>query len=147
MGLNSKAVEARERKQAIKKEAQTKAEKEAEDRLWQDDDKTLAKKKQRKEEEDRKRAEAAKRKAEAKALLDEEMSSIRTQGKQSMSKVNRMQIQEEIEKRNKNVELVNAPKIPAKVVVAEPILEENLNRAMADTIVATNVDQALAALR
>lgn len=147
MGLNSKAVEARERKQAIKKEAMTKAEKEAEDRLWQDDDKTLAKKKQRKEEEERKRAEAAKRKAEAKALLDEEMSSIRTQGKQTMSKVNRLQIQEEIEKRNKNIELINAPKLPAKVVVAEPILEENLNRALADTVVATNVDQALAALR
>lgn len=145
MGLNSKAVEARERKQAIKLSTQEKAEREAEDKLWQDDNKTLAKKLQRKEEEDRKRAEAAKRKAEAKELLDQEMSSIRTQGKPSIQKVNRMQIQEELEKKNRNI---NASKPqPIKAIIPEPQIEENLNRALANTIVATNVDQALSALR
>lgn len=48
MGINSKAVEARERKSAEKKAQNEKKVKEAEDRLWQDDDKHLAKKQSRK---------------------------------------------------------------------------------------------------
>ncbi|KAH8291807.1 hypothetical protein KR054_000789 [Drosophila jambulina] len=148
MGINSKAVEARERKEATKKATQDKKAKEAEDRLWRDDDKNLAKKQQRKDEEERKKAEAAKRKAEAKALLDQEMSSINTQRKQPLAKINRQQILEEMEKKQRVIEAINEANKPAatRVVVQNNVVEENLNRSMADTDVATNIDEALVVL-
>ncbi|XP_067630695.1 coiled-coil domain-containing protein 124 [Eurosta solidaginis] len=148
MGINSKAVEARERKQADKQAKNAKAAKEAEDRLWQDNDRNLAKKQQRKEEEEKKRAEAVRRKAEAKALLDQEMSSIKTQGKLPLAKIHRQQILEELEKKQRAIDAINAakPQAGARVVLPEPIIEENLNRVMAEVEVATNVDQALAVL-
>ncbi|XP_020817602.1 coiled-coil domain-containing protein 124 [Drosophila serrata] len=148
MGINSKAVEARERKEATKKATQDKKAKEAEDRLWRDDDKNLAKKQQRKDEEERKKAEAAKRKAEAKALLDQEMSSINTQRKQPLAKINRQQILEEMEKKQRVIEAINEANKPAatRVVVQSNVVEENLNRSMADTDVATNIDEALVVL-
>lgn len=70
MVTNSKAVEARERKQAVKQAKTERAAKEAEDRLWTDNDKSLAKKQQRREEEERKRAEAIRRKTEAKVFVE-----------------------------------------------------------------------------
>ncbi|KAH8337206.1 coiled-coil domain-containing protein 124 [Drosophila kikkawai] len=148
MGINSKAVEARERKEATKKATQDKKAKEAEDRLWHDDDKNLAKKQQRKDEEERKKADAAKRKAEAKALLDQEMSSINTQRKQPLAKINRQQILEEMEKKQRVIEAINEANKPAatRVVVQNNVVEENLNRSMADTDVATNIDEALVVL-
>lgn len=45
MGENSKAVEARERKQQAKKATAAKGAQAKDDKLWQDDDKNLAKKK------------------------------------------------------------------------------------------------------
>lgn len=148
MGINSKAVEARERKDATKKATQEKKAREAEDRLWKDDDKNLAKKQQRKEEEERKKAEALRRKAESKALLDQEMSSINTQRKQPLAKINRQQILEEMEKKQRVIDAINEANKPAatRVVVQSPIVEENLNRSLADTDVATNIDQALVVL-
>ncbi|EDW55429.1 coiled-coil domain-containing protein 124 [Drosophila sechellia] len=147
MGINSKAVEARERKEATKKATQEKKSKEAEDRLWRDDDKNLAKKQQRKDEEERKRAEAAKRKAEAKALLDQEMSSINTQRKQPLAKINRQMILEEMEKKQRVIEAINEANKPmAARVVVQNHIEENLNRSMADTDVASNIDEALVLL-
>ncbi|XP_037819352.1 coiled-coil domain-containing protein 124 [Lucilia sericata] len=148
MGMNSKAVEARERKAAIKKATQEKATKEAEDRLWKDDDKTLARKQQKREEDERKKAEAAKRKAEAKALLDQEMNSIKTQGKQPLAKINRQQILEEMEKKQRAIDAINAANkpLPPRVVVQNDYIEENLNRSMADVEVATGIEQAIAVL-
>ncbi|XP_073820174.1 coiled-coil domain-containing protein 124 [Musca autumnalis] len=147
MGINSKAVEARERKAAAKQATQSKLAKEAEERLWKDDDKTLAKKQQKREEEERKRAEAARRKAEAKALLDQEMNSIKTQGKQPLAKISRQQVLEEMEKKQKALDAIAAANKPqARVVVQTNYIEENLNRAMADVEVASTVDQALAVL-
>ncbi|XP_013109003.1 coiled-coil domain-containing protein 124 [Stomoxys calcitrans] len=147
MGMNSKAVEARERKAAVKQATQSKMAKEAEDRLWQDDDKGLARKQQKREEEERKRAEAAKRKAEAKALLDREMDSIKTQGKQPLAKINRQQVLEEMEKKQRALEAMSAAKQNQnRVVVQTDYIEENLNRTMADVEVAATVEQALAVL-
>ncbi|KAL7728021.1 hypothetical protein ACLKA6_018944 [Drosophila palustris] len=148
MGINSKAAEARDRKDATKKAAQERIAKEAEERLWHDDDKTLAKKQQRREEEERKKAEAARRKAEAKALLDEETSSIITQRKQPLAKINRQQILSELEKKQRVLEAINEAKKPppTRVVVQQEDVEENLNRSLADSTVATNVDEALAVL-
>lgn len=149
MGMNSKAVEARERKAAVKKATQEKAAREAEDRIWQDDDKTLARKQQKREEDERKKAEAARRKAEARALLDQEMSSIKTQGKQPLAKINRQQILEEMEKKQKAIDAINAANKPlsSRVIVQNDQIEENLNRTMADVEVATGIEQAIAVLR
>ncbi|XP_034487892.1 coiled-coil domain-containing protein 124 [Drosophila innubila] len=148
MGINSKAAEARDRKDASKKANQERSAKEAEDRLWQDDDKNLAKKQQRREEEERKKAEAARRKAESKALLDEETSSIVTQRKQPLAKINRQQILSELEKKQRVIDAINEANKPAptRVVVQPEIIEENINRSLVDTNVASNVDQALAVL-
>ncbi|XP_005190972.1 coiled-coil domain-containing protein 124 [Musca domestica] len=147
MGINSKAVEARERKAAAKQATQSKLAKEAEDLLWKDDDKTLAKKQQKREEEERKRAEAARRKAEAKALLDQEMNSIKTQGKQPLAKISRQQVLEEMEKKQRALDAIAAANKPQpRVVVQTNYIEENLNRSMADVEVASTVDQALAVL-
>lgn len=149
MGINSKAAEARERKDATKKANQERVAREAEDRLWHDDDKSLAKKQQRREEEERKRAEAARRKAESKALLDQELNSINTQRKQPLAKINRQQILEEMEKKQRVMDAINEANkpAPARVVVQHATIEENLNRSLADTNIATNVDEALAVLR
>lgn len=147
--MNSKAVEARDRKDANKKAIQERKAKEAEDRLWHDDDKNLAKKQQRREEEEKKRAEAARRKAESKALLDQELSSINTQRKQPLAKINRQQIIEELEKKQRVMDAINEANKPLapRVVLQHNTIEENLNRSLADANVATNVDQALAVLR
>jgi hypothetical protein len=48
LSTNSKAAEARDRKATVKKVTQEKAEKAAEDALWEDNDKNLAKKKKQK---------------------------------------------------------------------------------------------------
>ncbi|XP_055615777.1 coiled-coil domain-containing protein 124 [Toxorhynchites rutilus septentrionalis] len=144
MGINSKAVEARERKAEAKKIANDKAAKAAEDALWADEDKQLAKKKKQKEDEERKRLEQARKKAENKAILEKEIDSIKVAPKVSVQKVTRSQIEAEVEKRNRAIESVNnPPKVTTPKVVP---LEENLNRVMADTEVAQTIDQALAVL-
>ncbi|XP_053685175.1 coiled-coil domain-containing protein 124 [Sabethes cyaneus] len=144
MGINTKAVEARERKAEAKKNEKEKAAKAAEDALWVDDDKQLAKKRKQKEDEERKRAEQARKKAETKALLEKELNSIQTAPKVSIQKITRSQIEAEVEKRNRAVEAINNP--PKAVVPKVIPLEENLNRVMANTEVAQTIDQALAVL-
>ncbi|ALC46066.1 CG6013 [Drosophila busckii] len=148
MGVNSKAVEARERKDATKKANQERAIKEKEDKLWQDNDKSLAKKQQRKEEADKKAEETARRKAEAKALLEQETSSITTQRKQPLAKINRQEILKELEKKQRVIDAINEANKPAasRVVVQQDVIEENLNRSLAGSSIATNVDEALAVL-
>lgn len=147
-GENSKAVESRERKAATKKAANDKAQKAAEDALWEDNDKQLLRKKKQKEDEEKKRQDQIRKKAEAKALLEEEMATIQqaNAGKQPLAKITRSQIVQETETRNKNIEAINAPKVVNRVVKHDPLLEQNLNHAMADVDIATSVDQAIAVL-
>lgn len=112
---------------------------------WKDDDKSLAKKLERKQEEERKKVELLKKKAEAKALLEQEELAIKTTAKIPQAKLTRAQIEKEVEQRNKNVEKLNNPPKPAAPKV-EP-LEENFNRLMADVHVASTVDQAISLLK
>ncbi|XP_063705318.1 coiled-coil domain-containing protein 124 [Culicoides brevitarsis] len=147
MGINTKAVEAKERKAATKKAENDKKEKAKEDAYWADDDAKLAKKKKQREEEEKKRLEQQRKKQEAKELLEKEMSSIQTTAKLPQSKITRAQVEAELEKRNKAVENLNKEQKP-KFVKPLPI-EENLselNRAMFETHIATNIDEALAVL-
>lgn len=118
LSTNSKAVEARERKTVAKKSASDKAAKEAEDSVWRDDDKQLAKKNAKKEDEERKKAELLRKKAENKALLEQELASIKTTAKPSIQKVTQAQIQQEVEKRNKAIEGLN---VKPSVIAYTPI--------------------------
>lgn len=99
----------------------------------------------RKQEEERKKAELLRKKAEAKALLEEEEKSIKTAGKIPQAKMTRAQIEKEVEQRNKNIEKVNNPPKPVEPKVAP--IEENLNRVMADVHVASSVEQAISVLK
>lgn len=150
MGINSKAAEARDRKATQKKEVQAKAAKAAEDALWADDDKQLAKKKSRKEEEERKKAEQLRKKAENKAMLEQEMASIKTSsGKQSIQKITQAQINQEVERRNKAIENIykgNKESEPPKQLINEAPLVENMNRLEPETIEASGIDEAIKAL-
>ncbi|KAG8331419.1 hypothetical protein J6590_042186 [Homalodisca vitripennis] len=92
VGENSKAVAAKARKAAAQEEQAIRKQKQIEDEYWKDDDKNLAKKQARKEEQERKKMELLKKKAETKALMEEEVSSIKTAGKQPISKITRAQI-------------------------------------------------------
>lgn len=127
-----------------------KAKKEADDKLWEDDDKNAAKKKQKKEEEERKKQELLAKKEENKKLLESEMNDIVTTKKIPMAKATRAQIQQEVERRNKNIEMINKankPGVPVTVVkTQEEDLVENLNRVVLDSTVASTVDEAIAVL-
>ncbi|CAH2049898.1 unnamed protein product, partial [Iphiclides podalirius] len=143
-GENSKAVAARERKELAKQEKDLKLQKTVEDAAWQDDDDKLKKKQQKKEEQERKRLEQLKKKADAKALLEKEMESIKGAVKAApQPKITRAQI-EQIKERSLKVE--PEKHVPARVVVEEPPLEENLNRLQLDGEVAQSVDEAISLL-
>lgn len=144
---NSKALEARERKAETKKTVSDKAKKDAEDRLWHDDDKNLAKKNAKREEEERRKADALRKKAETKELLEKELASIRTVAKPSIQKVTQAQIQQETERRNRVIENLNAKTPDVRVVKEAPTLEENLNRLIPEATVARTVEEAIAVLR
>lgn len=149
MGENSKAVEARERKQATKKASAAKEAQEKDDKLWQDDDKNLAKKKLRKEEEDRKKQELLAKKEENKRLLEEETKAIKTVGKVSIQKITRSQIEDETARRNRNIELIAAKTNKPPVEVRQPkedAIVENLNRVVLDSTIAATVDEAISVL-
>ena len=138
LGENSKAVVARARKAAAKEAENTKKAQEAEDKAWQDDDKQLLKKKQKHEEMERKRQEQLQKKAEAKALLEKELSTIKVGGKQPLAKLTRAEIMAETEKRNQ---------VAMKKKEEEKPIEENLNRIILEGETAHGIDEALSVLR
>lgn len=118
-----KTVEARERKPFAMKDD--------EDSFWQDDDKQLAKKNAKREEKERKKDDLLRKKAENKALLDQELAAIKTTAKPSIQKVTQAQIQLQLTDR----------------IVKRVPLEENLNRFTSDTFVASTVEEAISVLR
>ncbi|XP_050313947.1 coiled-coil domain-containing protein 124 [Anthonomus grandis grandis] len=135
---NTKAVAARERKKAAKDEVNAKKERDLEEAKWKDDDKQLLKKQQKKELDERKKQEQLQRKAEAKALLEKEMGSIKTTSKPAPSaKVTRAQIQAKKEEQPKKKE--------EKVVEThlDTPLVENINRLSIDGEEARTIDEAI----
>lgn len=137
VGENSKAVAARARKAAVKEAENIKKAMEAEDKAWQDDDKQLLKKKQKQEELEKKRQQQLEKKAEAKALLEKEMATIKVGGKQLASKVTRAEIVAVTEKRNQ---------VAMKKKEEEKPIEENLNRIILEGETAHGIDEALSVL-
>lgn len=139
MGINSKAVEARARKDEKKRAEQDRIQKEKEDAYWKDDDKQLLRKAQRKAEQEKKKEEALAKKAMKQALYAEEMASIKgpSGGSSAPTKVTRAQIASKLE--TKKVEV-------AKPKVIETPIEENLNRIQVENEART-VEEAIKVLR
>ncbi|XP_020286178.1 coiled-coil domain-containing protein 124 [Pseudomyrmex gracilis] len=137
VGENSKAVAARARKAAAKEAETVKKAMEAEDKAWEDNDKQLLKKKQKQEELEKKRLQQLEKKAEAKALLEKEMATIKVGGKQPASKVTRAEIVSITEKRNL---------VAMKKKEDEKPIEENLNRLTLEGETAHGIDEAISVL-
>lgn len=137
VGENSKAVAARARKAAAKEAENIKKAMEAEDKAWEDNNKQLLKKKQKQEELEKKRQQQLEKKAEAKALLEKEMATIKIGGKQPASKVTRAEIVSITEKRNQ---------VAMKKKEEEKPIEENLNRITLEGETAHGIDEAISIL-
>ncbi|CAG4988994.1 unnamed protein product [Colias eurytheme] len=142
-GENSKAVAARQRKEDAKQEKDQKLKKMIEDAEWDDNDDKLKKKQQKKEEQEKKRLEQLQKKAEAKALLEKEMESIKGKAIPPPPKITRAQI---TQMKEKTIKAAPEKPLPPKVVVEEPVLTENLNRLQIDGELAQSVDEAISIL-
>lgn len=137
-GTNTKSAEARAKKEAVKIADKEKKIREAEEALWADDDKHIARKQQRKEERDKKKTEQLEKKAALKQMYDEEMNSIKSV-KARVEKVTRADIAALAERQQK------AQKDPQEVLLHEKPLEENINRVFVENEART-VDEAIAVL-
>ncbi|KAI1301573.1 Coiled-coil domain-containing protein [Halotydeus destructor] len=147
MGINSKAVEAKARKDEVKKATTDRVEREKEDASWKDDDKHVQKKQSRKEDKEKKMKELAERKAANKSAYEEEMGSSGAE-KREPAKTTRAQISASVEKQKEELEKRRAleEKAKSKILVAEEVVEENLNRLHIDGQDARTVDEALVVL-
>lgn len=150
MGINSKAVEARERKESQKKAKQQSVEKQKEDEYWRDDDKHINRKVNRQREREIKAQQERDRKAALKVAYEQEMElaekSAKSKSKQALAvevpKVTRHEIQkareEEQEHLSKQLKKINLQPLP---------LVPNLNRLEEEGESASTIDQALDLLK
>ncbi|XP_015377598.1 PREDICTED: coiled-coil domain-containing protein 124 [Diuraphis noxia] len=135
VGMNSKASEAKARRDAIKQEADALKKKAIEDEFWKDDDKNIAKKQKRKEEKEKKKIEHLEKKREAQILLETELSEIKTT--QINQKITRHQLMKELD---------TSSNLKSKSTLNENeecSIEENLNRLTMHDEEARTVDEAL----
>lgn len=131
-GENSKAVEARARKEDKKNEEKEKKEKAEEDAAWRDDDKMVLKKQSRMQQREASAAEKAAHKASLKAAYDEDMAaaaSVTTSVKNAPAKLTRAEMQRRLdeEARREAEARGGAAATPATTHLDEPLVE-NLNR-------------------
>lgn len=140
-GENSKSAAARARKSAAKELEDTRRQQKLEDEYWKDDDKHAARKLQRKEDQAKKKQDILEKKAESRALLEQELKSIQTSGKQPLAKITQAQIQAETEKRR-----IATTKTKEPVTHIEKPLEENINRLQTEGLQARSVEEAIAVL-
>lgn len=151
-GQNTKAVVAKARKAAAVNEEKSKREKEAEDALWQDDDKHVARKQARKQAAEKKRLEALNKKKELSELLESEekqLASSKISGAKSQ-KVTRAQIEQQRakEEEKKREEEKEAELRRNNISVQEDLVQENINQVLAQdgSIHARSVDEAISVL-
>jgi len=135
--VNTKAVEARERKENAKSSKALESKKAAEDAAWEDDDKMANKKALKKKEEEEKRRAALERKALAAEQLQLEEASMAKVTPKKLTQAE-LKARKEEERRLQEAERAEAEK-------EEPI-PENMNHVMTDVDVAQTVEQAIAAL-
>ncbi|VVC25504.1 High mobility group box domain,Coiled-coil domain-containing protein 124 [Cinara cedri] len=133
VGMNSKALEAKARRDQIKQEADAKKKQAIEDELWRDDDKSVVKKQKRKANKEKKRIDQMEKKREAQLLLEAEYGEIKT--KPITQKITRHQLM-------KDLETPSNPK-PQPILNDESTIEENLNRLTMHDEEARTVDEAL----
>lgn len=139
-GENTKAVEARLRKNAQRQAEADKKLQAEEDEYWKDDDKHVLKKQQRKDDKEKKRQEQLERKLESEKLLDEEMSAIKSAKPPPPSKLTRAQIEGERE-------LAHAAGTkPAEPLVTDLPLEVNVNQLDIEGDEARTVEDAIGVL-
>lgn len=148
MGINTKAVEARERKSAQKKAKNEAVERQKEDEYWRDDDKHINRKLDRQKEKELKAQQERERKAALKVAYEEEMTqaelSAKAKSKQAASetaKVTRHEIQKTLEDEQNALS-----KQLKKVNIAPITLAPNINH-LDDGESATTIDQALDLLK
>jgi len=146
-GENTKATEARARKEAKKVEETEKKEKQKEDELWQDDDKNLQKKLQRKEERDKKKQELQERKQTAKALLEKEAEELHGKGGGGAQKMTQAEIAAHQENlRLERLKMEEKARMEASKIVVQDTgdkIEENVNRLEIEGEHARTVEEAL----
>ncbi|KAL3289425.1 hypothetical protein HHI36_022850 [Cryptolaemus montrouzieri] len=140
---NPKAVAARERKKNIKDAEQAKKKQAEEDAAWRDDDKQVLKKQLRKEELEKKKQQQLEKKAEAKALLEKEMQTIKSsKAPAPAAKVTRAQIGQ-----IKAVSMVKEKETKPKIEThLDAPLIPNINRLSIDGEEARSVTEAIAIL-
>lgn len=151
MGINTKAAEARERKEAQKRAKNELVERKKQDEFWRDDDKHVNRKLERQKERDLKAQEERERKLANKVAYEREME-LAEQGAKAklttkqqlaaeVAKVTRHDIQKNLEHEQKQQQ---QPVKELKKVNLLPIaLVPNLNRVEADGENASSIDQAL----
>lgn len=140
-GENTKATAARARKTSAKESQQAQKKKEAEDRYWKDDDKHIVRKLQRKEDQEKKKQSIADKKAEIKALLEQESVSVKKCAKApAPPKITRAQISEH---GNVDAKPIKKDKIETHLDVP---LEENINRILPTAEEAHTIVDAIALL-
>ncbi|XP_025076589.1 coiled-coil domain-containing protein 124-like [Pomacea canaliculata] len=144
-GENSKAAEARARKEAVKQAETERKQKEEEDALWADEDKHVQRKQQRKETKEKKRVELLEKKKELQRLADEEMSQMKGAKQDTLSKLTRAQIQANRERLE--AEAAAAAKKEEDLPYDEKPIEENLNRMVIEGDEARTIDEAISVLR
>lgn len=151
MGINTKAVEARERKEAQKKAKNEAIEKKKEDEFWRDDDKHINRKLDRQKEREIKAQEERDRKAANKAAYEQDMELAEKSAKAKASlkqqavdipKVTRHDIQKNLDDEQKQL----AKQLKKVVNVTPTLLVPNLNR-LDDGENASSIDQALDLLK
>nr|KAG5697357.1 hypothetical protein BaRGS_004083 [Batillaria attramentaria] len=143
-GENSKAVEARVRKEAARTAEAEKKKQAEEEAFWADDDKHVQRKQQRKEDKEKKRLEQLEKKKELQRLADEEMSSLKGAKPVTQEKLTRAQIQAHQERLQ--AEAAAAAKKEEDTPHDEKPLEENLNRLTVEGDEARSVEEAIAVL-
>ncbi|CAL1526279.1 unnamed protein product [Lymnaea stagnalis] len=141
-GENSKAAEAKARKDALKQAETEKTQRLKEDELWKDDDKHLLRKQQRKEEREKKKQELVERKKTLQQLHEEEMNSIKG-AKSQAARLTRAQI---IENQERIAAAAEAAKAKEKLTHIEIPLEENINQVKTEGDEARTVDEAISVL-
>lgn len=156
MGINTKAVEARERKEAQKKAKSEAIERRKADEYWKDDDKHVNRKMGRQREREQKAQEERQRKAANKAAYELDMEQAEKSAKSRASKqqqqqqqqevvakVTRHEIQRNLEEEEEGRQLSRQLR---KVNLVPTPLAPNLNR-LEEGESATGIDQALDLLK
>lgn len=152
MGINTKAVEARERRDTQKKVKNEAAEKRKADEYWRDDDKYVNRKLDRQKERELKAQEERDRKAANKAAYEQDMELAEKSAKakaslkqqalvESAPKVTRHDIQKNLDEEQKQ-----QSKQLKKVNLTPIVLAPNMNR-LDDGENASSIDQALDLLK